>query len=86
MLTLEQALRLPTWRRHAACRTVGPALFYSRDSLSQQLALELCRGCGVRERCLADAVAEELDDQYVYGIRGGATAAQRRALEARAAG
>lgn len=67
---------LARWRRFAACRN-RLELFYAGDEFSQRLACAICAGCGVRERCLADALEVEAGTPYRYGVRGGMTPAQR---------
>ena len=47
-MTLEQRVRLPAWRRYAACAGRG-ALFYATDPVSEAIAVAVCAGCGVRE-------------------------------------
>ena len=43
---------------------------------AQRIAAQLCTGCPVRLECLADA----LDNQVEFGVWGGLTERQRRAL------
>ena len=74
---LEQLVRQPTWRRHAACRD-RLELFYASDATSEAIAVAVCAGCVVRQACLAEALADEADTGYRYGVRGGLTASQRR--------
>jgi WhiB family redox-sensing transcriptional regulator len=78
-MSLEALVRLPTWRRYAACRPVGPSPFFAADPASQAIALAVCGGCGVREACLAEALADECDAVLIFGTRGGMTASQRMA-------
>jgi hypothetical protein len=77
-------VRLPPWRTYAACHGRGE-LFYAADPLSETIALAVCRGCGVREACLAAALVEESDAATVYGVRGGLTANERRQASAASA-
>jgi hypothetical protein len=37
-MSLDALVRLPAWRRYAACRTVGPSLFFAPDGASQAIA------------------------------------------------
>lgn len=78
-MTRAQHVRFPVWRRYARC--VGRAeLFYADDLTSQRVALRVCDGCGAREDCLAECLADErlLGPLAVHGVRGGMTAAERR--------
>ena len=76
---LADLVRQPRWRRDAACRGHA-ALFFASDDVSERIALSVCAGCSVRLRCLAEALTEEADSWRCFGVRGGLTAAQRRAL------
>jgi WhiB family transcriptional regulator, redox-sensing transcriptional regulator len=63
------------WTLRAACQTVTPdALFVS--GAAQHRAKSVCRGCPVRTECLADA----LDNRVEFGVWGGLTERERRAL------
>jgi WhiB family redox-sensing transcriptional regulator len=77
-MSLDALVRLPAWRCYAACRTVGPSLFFAPDGASQAIAQAVCAGCDVREDCAAEAAVEELDQPFVFGVRGGLTASERR--------
>ena len=45
------------------------------------MAVAICRSCPVRQQCLAEALDLEVEAVHVYGIRGGKTAGERRALQ-----
>lgn len=63
------------WASRAACREDSPdALFVS--GAAQHRAKTVCRGCPVRTECLADA----LDNRVEFGVWGGLTERERRAL------
>jgi WhiB family transcriptional regulator, redox-sensing transcriptional regulator len=63
------------WTLHAACRDESPdTLFVS--GAAQHRAKSVCRGCPVRTECLADA----LDNRVEFGVWGGLTERERRAL------
>lgn len=64
------------WWTAAACRGRS-SLFFADDAFSERLALAVCRGCAVRQECLADVMATEVPGQR-YGVVAGLTAAQRR--------
>jgi WhiB family redox-sensing transcriptional regulator len=64
----------PAWLDDAACAGMPVAVFYERENKRE--ALQTCGGCPVRQPCLDEAIADpELD----HGIRGGMTAAARKA-------
>lgn len=75
------------WQEHAACRQVDPELFYplSIEDSGQQPqesaapARAVCRRCPVRTQCLDWA----LERREQWGIWGGTTWSERRAMLAR---
>jgi WhiB family redox-sensing transcriptional regulator len=63
------------WPAMAACRNGDPdALFV--EGAEQNAAKRICRNCPVRYECLADA----LDNRIEFGVWGGMTERERRAL------
>ena len=44
------------WQDYANCLGVDPDLFFPERGASTREAKEVCRGCVVREECLASAV------------------------------
>ncbi|HZU78951.1 MAG TPA: WhiB family transcriptional regulator [Acidimicrobiales bacterium] len=71
---LAEVLRRPGWHRRAACRGVGPAVFFPEAGnrrLAQAAAGVLCAQCPVRAPCANAGMAE------VEGIWGGAEAEER---------
>ncbi|MED7923575.1 WhiB family transcriptional regulator [Nonomuraea sp. LP-02] len=69
------------WTRRAACLDQDPELFFpiSMEGPSQSQVEEakaVCRGCPVREPCLAYA----LSTRQAYGVWGGTDPEQRREL------
>jgi WhiB family redox-sensing transcriptional regulator len=63
------------WSARAACGNEAPdTLFVS--GAAQHRAKSVCRGCPVRTECLADA----LDNRVEFGVWGGLTERERRAL------
>jgi WhiB family transcriptional regulator, redox-sensing transcriptional regulator len=63
------------WKRKAMCANGDPdALFVT--GAAQREAARLCGGCPVKTECLAEA----LDNQVEFGVWGGMTERQRRAL------
>jgi WhiB family redox-sensing transcriptional regulator len=63
------------WSARAACRTTDPDALFVQGA-AQNRAKALCLGCSVRTECLADA----LDNQVEFGVWGGMTERERRAL------
>ena len=63
------------WVAKALCRTADPDELFVRGA-AQRKAAVICRHCPVMQECAADA----LDNQVEYGIWGGLTERQRRAL------
>ncbi|MEO9223205.1 MAG: WhiB family transcriptional regulator [Mycobacteriaceae bacterium] len=63
------------WARQAACRGVDPDRLFTRGA-QQRTAAAICRPCPVALQCLADA----LDHRVPFGVWGGFTERQRRAL------
>lgn len=64
-----------TWSARAACIGVDPDELFVTGA-AQRDAARLCRSCPVRLECLADA----LDSCAEFGVWGGLTERQRRAL------
>lgn len=65
----------PSWVALAACREGDPdALFVT--GAEQHQAKQVCIGCAANLECLADA----LDNQIEFGVWGGMTERERRAL------
>jgi WhiB family redox-sensing transcriptional regulator len=63
------------WAPRAACRVSQPDQLFVRGA-EQNKAKQLCTGCPVRTECLAEA----LDNQIEWGVWGGMTERERRAL------
>ena len=74
MGTREQAVAAD-WRSQGVCRTYDPDWLFVRGAAQRQAKL-LCNPCPVRARCLAEA----LDRRIEYGVWGGMTERERRAL------
>jgi WhiB family redox-sensing transcriptional regulator len=64
-----------TWRESARCRDEDPDRLFVRGAL-QRKARAICGGCPVRPQCLAEA----LDNRIEFGVWGGLTERERRAL------
>jgi WhiB family redox-sensing transcriptional regulator len=63
------------WARYAACVEQNPETLFVQGA-EQNRAKQVCFGCPVRTECLADA----LDNQMEFGVWGGMTERERRAL------
>lgn len=63
------------WPIYAACRNSEPDELFVQGA-AQNRAKAVCFGCKVRTECLADA----LDNRTEFGIWGGMTERERRAL------
>jgi WhiB family redox-sensing transcriptional regulator len=63
------------WSARAACRATDPDALFVQGA-AQNRAKALCMGCEVRTECLADA----LDNEVEFGVWGGMTERERRAL------
>jgi WhiB family redox-sensing transcriptional regulator len=63
------------WVSKALCRTTDPDELFVRGA-AQRKAAVICRHCPVMQECGADA----LDNKVEFGVWGGMTERQRRAL------
>lgn len=63
------------WPSAAACRNGDPDALFVQGA-EQNVAKRICRSCPVRYECLADA----LDNRIEFGVWGGMTERERRAL------
>ncbi|WP_037076307.1 WhiB family transcriptional regulator [Pseudonocardia spinosispora] len=63
------------WSVSANCRGIEPDRLFVAGS-RQHTAKSICRGCPVLTTCLAQA----LDERLEYGVWGGMTERERRAL------
>ncbi|MFZ5852716.1 MAG: WhiB family transcriptional regulator [Actinomycetota bacterium] len=63
------------WASLAACRSADPDALFVQGA-AQNRAKAVCTGCPVRTECLADA----LDNRVEFGVWGGMTERERRAL------
>ena len=63
------------WTARAACKETDPDELFVQGA-AQNRAKLICRGCVVRTECLADA----LDNRIEFGVWGGMTERERRAL------
>ena len=63
------------WTAKGACVTGAPDDLFVQGA-AQRSARAVCQGCDVRLKCLADA----LDHRVEFGVWGGMTERERRAL------
>jgi WhiB family redox-sensing transcriptional regulator len=63
------------WPSMAACRNGDPDALFVQGA-EQNVAKRICRACPVRNECLADA----LDNRTEFGVWGGMTERERRAM------
>lgn len=63
------------WVTQAKCRNGDPDALFVRGA-AQRRAASICRHCPVAMQCVADA----LDNRVEFGVWGGLTERQRRAL------
>jgi WhiB family transcriptional regulator, redox-sensing transcriptional regulator len=63
------------WVSQALCRTIDPETLFVRGAAQREAAV-VCRHCPVMPECGAEA----LDNRVEFGIWGGMTERQRRAL------
>jgi WhiB family redox-sensing transcriptional regulator len=63
------------WVSQALCRTADPDELFVRGA-AQRKAAVICRHCPVMQECAADA----LDNKVEFGVWGGMTERQRRAM------
>lgn len=83
--TADDAYDLPTftsigsqvWRHDAACRGMGPDVFFPARGQNSKVAAakKICDGCPVSAECLADAMLDPMNS----GIWGATSHRQRRA-------
>lgn len=64
-----------SWTARAACAKEAPDDLFVQGA-AQRSAREICFSCTVRTECLADA----LDNRIQFGVWGGMTERERRAL------
>lgn len=65
------------WAVFAACKDKDPNTFFPATPEGERKAIRICHGCSVRMECLEFA----LETRARFGIWGGQTEKQRKALE-----
>jgi WhiB family redox-sensing transcriptional regulator len=66
---------LQDWTARSACKSTDPDELFVTGA-AQNRAKAVCMGCPVRTECLSDA----LDNRVEFGVWGGMTERERRAL------
>lgn len=69
---------IPPWVSSGVCGQVDPEMFFPEKGGSTKEAKLICRGCTVKAECLAYAL--EHDERF--GVWGGLSERERRALKA----
>ena len=72
------------WRTSAACQGIDEEVVFSERPTMQTQMQGICRGCPVKTVCLTDALGYEATEYMVWGVAGGLTDTQRRALRVEA--
>ena len=67
--------RMSDWATQARCLGTDPEALFVQGAAQHQ-AKKICSGCPVRVHCLADA----LDNRTEFGVWGGMTERERRAM------
>ncbi|WP_246049218.1 WhiB family transcriptional regulator [Corynebacterium tapiri] len=71
-----EEFRRSQWVTKARCRGADPEALFVRGAEQRGVATSVCGSCAVAQQCLADA----LDNRIEFGVWGGLTERQRRAL------
>jgi len=74
-IDLAHVVWVTDWATYGACRSGDPDTLFVQGA-EQNRAKAVCMGCPVRTECLADA----LDNGVEFGVWGGMTERERRAL------
>lgn len=76
MAEVMEGVTRPTWHQYAACRGLGPDLFFPPDGwdvAGARQAKAVCATCDVRQTCLDDAI----EHSERFGIWGGLSRKER---------
>lgn len=75
---------MPTDWTQAVCAQTAPDLFFPEKGSETRQARKLCESCPIKFACLAEALrTPPWEDDF--GVRGGLTVRQRRAMRKAAA-
>ncbi|AKK10184.1 WhiB family transcriptional regulator [Corynebacterium uterequi] len=74
--SVPEEFRRNAWVTRANCRGGDPDVLFVRGAEQRGVAATVCAKCPVALQCLADA----LDNRIEFGVWGGLTERQRRAL------
>jgi WhiB family redox-sensing transcriptional regulator len=83
-LATNRAAHYSDWRGSASCQGIDLDTTFSDSPGTQKRVQGICRGCPVRMTCLSDVVAYEKTSYMRWGVVGGLTTVQRRALRVEA--
>ncbi len=72
------------WKDLAACQGPDTEMFFVDHPETQTRIQAVCRGCPVLVQCLGDILGYETSRDMRWGVVGGLTVAQRRALRCEA--
>jgi WhiB family redox-sensing transcriptional regulator len=83
-MSLDELLQRPDWQTRAACRGMGPDVFFrpAGDNAGTQAAKQICAGCPVQAECLDFAIG----NVEQHGVWGGTTERARRPMRVAAGG
>lgn len=81
---MKPAARTTDWRDSAACQGCDVEEFFDDRPGTQERIARICRGCPVRLQCLSDTLDYEGKSYMRWGVVGGLTTVQRRALRCEA--
>lgn len=72
------------WVEYAACRSIGPDVFFPEIGEDWRGPQKACASCPVRLQCLDAVMRYELgrDRAQRFGVAGGLTPSKRKAYEA----
>jgi WhiB family redox-sensing transcriptional regulator len=71
---------VPEWQERGLCAQTDPDAFYPELGKPSAPAKRICRNCEVQQQCLEFALANNEE----FGIWGGTTERERRALKKKA--
>ena len=68
---------VPEWQERGLCQQTDPELFFLDKGATDRLAKQVCAACEVKPECLAYA----LETDQRFGIWGGTSEKERRAIK-----
>lgn len=70
------------WMLEGICRNIDPDLWFPDAGGSTRAPISMCQRCPVKQRCLDYA----MDNEIEYGVWGGTSNKQRKAMRAASSG